>query len=150
MPINNNGYSCYTTAGNLFNQSYEVHITPLVINGLGHGHTQTRIPAIHTGSILRNQSCAGLLPVHTNKGIPGHSLGEPPKQVQAKVRVIALYSLDMMTEVTEEPLTFSTAKTQLIKTLQQQGRKKRIECLSHIAMYPKMQQRQPFLNVIHW
>ena len=37
---------------------------PLVINSLGRGHTnthtQTRIPMIRTGSILRNQTHAGL------------------------------------------------------------------------------------------
>ena len=33
---------------------------PQVINSLGHGHTQTRIPTIHTGSILRKQAHAGL------------------------------------------------------------------------------------------
>ena len=46
----------------MFNKSYEVHMTPLVINSLGRGHTRTRIPTIHTGSILRNQACAGLWP----------------------------------------------------------------------------------------
>ena len=42
------------------------HITPLVINSLGrghtHAHTQKRIPTIRTGSILRNQAQAGLWP----------------------------------------------------------------------------------------
>ena len=41
----------------MFNQSYEVHITSLVINSLERGHTQTRILTIRTGSILRNQTC---------------------------------------------------------------------------------------------
>ena len=38
---------------------------PLVINSLGRGHTHThtRIQTIRTGSILRNQACAGLRPV---------------------------------------------------------------------------------------
>ena len=40
-PINDNDYSCHTTAIELFNQSYEVHIMPLVINSLGRGHTHT-------------------------------------------------------------------------------------------------------------
>ena len=39
------------------------HITPLVFNSLGrghtHAHTRTRIPTIRTGSILRNQARAG-------------------------------------------------------------------------------------------
>ena len=70
-----------------------------------------------------------------NKRVPGHSLGESPsKQVPAKVRVIVLYSLDTITEVTVEPLNFSTAKAQLMKMLQQQGVIKRIECLSHICI----------------
>ena len=69
-PINDNDYSCHITAIELFNQSYEVHITPLVINSLGRGHThththtRTHIPSIRTGSILRNQVCAGLWPAH--------------------------------------------------------------------------------------
>ena len=33
---------------------------PQVINSLGHGHTQTRIPTIHTGSIIRKQAHASL------------------------------------------------------------------------------------------
>ena len=41
IPINDNDYSCHITAVELFNQSYEVHIMPLVINSLGHGHTHT-------------------------------------------------------------------------------------------------------------
>ena len=43
-PFNDNDYSCHITAVELFNQSYEFisrHITPLVINSLGHGHTHT-------------------------------------------------------------------------------------------------------------
>ena len=28
MPINDNDYSCHITTVDLFNQSYEVHITP--------------------------------------------------------------------------------------------------------------------------
>ena len=52
----------------MFNQLYEVHIMPLVINSLRRGHTNThtrmhtqiRIPTIRTGSILRNQACTSL------------------------------------------------------------------------------------------
>ena len=40
---------------NLFNQSYTVHITPLVIHGLGGGHTHAYI---RTEVILRNQARA--------------------------------------------------------------------------------------------
>ena len=40
---------------NLFNQSHRVHITPLVIHGLGGGHTHTYI---RTEVILRSQTCA--------------------------------------------------------------------------------------------
>ena len=45
-------------------RSISRHITPLVISSLGRGHTntQTRIPTICTGSILRNQARAGLRP----------------------------------------------------------------------------------------
>ena len=62
-----NNYNCHITAIELINQSNEVHITPLVINGLGGGHTHTdthtnthtnthiHIQTIRTGSILRNQ-----------------------------------------------------------------------------------------------
>ena len=90
---------------------------------------------IHLGSILRNQVRANLLLAHAwlIKGAAGHSLGESPKYVPAKVGVIALYSLDTITEVTGEPLNFSTVKTQLMKT-QQQGMIKRIECLSHMCI----------------
>ena len=44
--------------------SVSCHITPLVINGPGGGHThmQTHIMVIHTGSILRNQACASCRP----------------------------------------------------------------------------------------
>ena len=69
MPINDNDYSCHITGSYrtcLTNRmrSISCHITPLVINSLGHGHThtQTRIPTIRTGSILRNQAHAGLWP----------------------------------------------------------------------------------------
>ena len=41
MPINDNDYSCHVTAVERFYQSHGVHITPLVINSLGHGHTHT-------------------------------------------------------------------------------------------------------------
>ena len=46
----------------MFNQSYDAYITSLVINSSGHGHTHSRIPTIHTGSILRNQVHTGLWP----------------------------------------------------------------------------------------
>ena len=42
---------------NLFSQSYTVHITPLVIDGLGGGHTHTHT-RIHPH--LKNQARAGL------------------------------------------------------------------------------------------
>ena len=42
--------------------SISCHITPIVINSLGGGHTHTHILTIYTGSILRNQVCAGLRP----------------------------------------------------------------------------------------
>ena len=50
---------------NLFNQSHRVHITPLVIHGLGGGHTHTHTHThthIRTEVILRNQARAGLRP----------------------------------------------------------------------------------------
>ena len=48
---------------NLFNQSHRVHITPLVIHGLGGGHTHTQTHTyIRTEVILRNQARAGLRP----------------------------------------------------------------------------------------
>ena len=56
----------------MFNQSYEVYITPLVISSLGRGHThththtQTRIPTIRTGSILRNQAHAWFKTIVSN------------------------------------------------------------------------------------
>ena len=45
-------------------RSISPHIMPLVINSLGCGdtHTHARIHTIRTGSILRNQACAGLWP----------------------------------------------------------------------------------------
>ena len=44
-PINDNDYSCHITAVDLFNQSYEVHIMPLVINSLGGGDTHKQMSA---------------------------------------------------------------------------------------------------------
>ena len=41
IPTNNTDYSCYMKAVELVNQSYVVHIMPLVINSLGSGHTRT-------------------------------------------------------------------------------------------------------------
>ena len=41
MAINDNDYSCHITAVDLFNQLYEVHIMPLVINSPGGGDTHT-------------------------------------------------------------------------------------------------------------
>ena len=40
-PSADNDYRCHIKAYNLFNQSYGVHITPLVIDSLGGGHTNT-------------------------------------------------------------------------------------------------------------
>ena len=71
MPINDNDVqlpyaSCRTYLTNRIS-SILCHIMPLVINSLAqartHTHTQARIPTINTGSILRNQAHAGLLPV---------------------------------------------------------------------------------------
>ena len=54
------------------------------------------------------------------RGVPGHSLGNSPQnRTLAKVRVIPFYLLEMITKVTGELLNFSTANTQLIKTLLQ-------------------------------
>ena len=74
MPINDNDYSCHTTAVELFNQSHGVHITPhnatIVINNLGGGHTHTYTHThththnkhthtdVRTETILRNQAHA--------------------------------------------------------------------------------------------
>ena len=70
---------------------------------------------------------------HKSKIRGWDSLGNSPQnRTPAKVRVIPFYSLEMITKVTGEPLNFSTANTQLIKTLLQQGMIKRIECFSHI------------------
>jgi len=44
----------------LFNQSQKLHITPLVINSLGGGHTHTQTS--RTKVISRNQARAGLWP----------------------------------------------------------------------------------------
>ena len=41
IPIYNADYKCHITAVNLFNQSYGVHIKPLIINSLGSRHTYT-------------------------------------------------------------------------------------------------------------
>ena len=82
------------------------------------------------------------------RGFQSTPLGNSPQnRTPTKVRVTPFYSLEMITEVAGEPLNFSTANTQLIKTLLQQDMINRIECLFHIQ---KMQQRQPFLNMIHW
>ena len=52
--------------------------------------------------------------------VPEHPLGEfPQNRTPAKVRVIPFYLLEMITKVTGELLNFSTANTQLIKTLLQ-------------------------------
>ena len=63
-PINNNDYSCCRTC--LANRmgSISCHITPLVINSLGGGHTHTNTHTdVRTETILRNQASAGLWPV---------------------------------------------------------------------------------------
>ena len=43
----------------MFNQSYEVHITPLVINSLGGGHTHKHTHThtdVHTETLSRNHA----------------------------------------------------------------------------------------------
>ena len=52
-PINNNDYSCHITAVDLFNQSYEVHVTSQVINRLGGGHTHKHT-CTHTHTHIQN------------------------------------------------------------------------------------------------
>ena len=48
----------------MFNQSYEVHIMPLVLNSLGGGHTHTNTHTdVRTETILRNQARASHRPV---------------------------------------------------------------------------------------
>ena len=42
-PTMDNDYSCHIKAIELFNQSYRVHIMPLVINSLGSRHTQAHM-----------------------------------------------------------------------------------------------------------
>ena len=55
-PINDNDYSCHITAVDLFNQLYEVHITPLIISSLGGRDTYTDTHTdVCTETILRNQ-----------------------------------------------------------------------------------------------
>ena len=51
-------------------RSISRHISPLVINSLGCGHTHARIPTIRTGSILRNQARTSHRPARAwfNKG----------------------------------------------------------------------------------
>ena len=56
----------------VFNQSYGVHIMPLVINSLRggdtHTHTHTHIHTdIHTESILRNQAYAWFKKLYTTQ-----------------------------------------------------------------------------------
>ena len=40
-PTNGIDYSCYIKALEFYNQSYGIHIKPVVINSLGGGHTHT-------------------------------------------------------------------------------------------------------------
>ena len=100
-------------------------------------HTQTHSNVPHrinfkkpTVSLPAASTCL----VINKRGVRALSSGIPLKQVPAKVRVIAFYSLDTITEVSGEPLNFSTAITQMMKMLQQQGMIKRIECLSHTCI----------------
>ena len=63
--INHTDYNCHINAVELvYNQSYGVHITTLVINRLGGGHTDTHTD-IYTEKILRNQAHTGQRPEHS-------------------------------------------------------------------------------------
>ena len=67
-PFNDNDYNChnnnYRTCLTNCMEFISRHITPLVIDSLGGGHTHkhTHILTIRTGSILKNQACTGRRP----------------------------------------------------------------------------------------
>ena len=83
-------------------RSISRHITPLVIDSLGRGHTHThtqaRIPTIRTGSILRNQARAGLRPAHAWFNNHVHKFKNLFSQSDVKGKEIIIISLTNTTQ----------------------------------------------------